>query len=549
MPTITFSLNDLSKLIGRKLSQDKLVWLLEYAKAELESITGDEASIKLNDTNLPYLWSVEGLARLFKGVLGAAKGIPKLKAERTGLKLFVESSVRPIRPYIAAFAAKGQKIDDYLLKQLIQLQEKICDGYGRRRQKLAIGLYPFKKIEFPVYYKAVHPSSTRFTPLDFRTELNLWEIVKEHPKGREYGGIVEGQKKWPILIDSKKEVLSFPPIINSATTGKLEVGESEIFFEATATDLASARLAASIFAQAFADRGFKIYSVDIKYPDKLIVTPDDKNEKVRFDSSLVQKTLGLELKESEIKSLLERARYSVDKNVVEIPSYRQDIMHPLDIVEDVAIMYGFENIESSPLTSYTVGSSAAMSEFADKLRQLATGLGYQEIMSPILSNKEQLYEKMEQKDSGTIEISNFTSQTYSCVRSWLLPIMMEVLSKNKHSEYPQRIFEQGLVTQRNGGEIFDTEKLAAASCHANADFTEAKQLLDALLRPFAVNYSVEETEKGSFILGRVAKVVVAGKEIGIIGEIHPQVLVNWGLETPVAAIELNLTELKKLISL
>ena len=418
MPTIAFSLNDLSRLVGKKLTQEKLVWLLEHAKAEIENISGDEVSIKMNDTNLPYLWSVEGLARLFKGVLGTAKGIPKLKAERTGLKLFVESSVKPIRPFIAAFVAKGQKIDDYLLKQLIQLQEKVCDSYGRRRQKLAIGLYPFKKIEFPIYYKAVHPSSTRFTPLDFRTELNLWEIVKEHPKGREYGWIVESQKKWPVLVDSKKEVLSFPPIINSATTGKLEVGDSEIFFEATATDLPSARLAANIFSQAFADRGFKIYSVDVKYPDRLVTTPDDKYEKIKFDSSLVKKTLGLELKESEIKSLLERARYNVVKNIVEIPPCRQDILHPLDIVEDVGIMYGFENIESSPLTSYTIGGTTPMVEFIDKLRQLATGIGYQEIMSPILSNKELLYEKMEQKDTGAIEISNFTSQTYSAVRSW-----------------------------------------------------------------------------------------------------------------------------------
>jgi len=247
MPTITFSLVDLNNLIGKKITEEKLVELFDYAKAELERKEGDEITVKFNDTNQPYLWSVEGLAIFFRGVLGLEKGIPKIKIEKSNNKLFVDKSVKTVRPYISAFIAKGVKIDDYLLKQIIQLQEKLCDNYGQRRQKIAIGVYTSKKIEFPVNYKAVDPESVDFVPLDFKESLNLREIIEKHPKGKEYAWILKDEKRYPILLDSRKNILSFPPIINSAELGKIKIGDDEIFFEATGNDENAIRLATNIF--------------------------------------------------------------------------------------------------------------------------------------------------------------------------------------------------------------------------------------------------------------------------------------------------------------
>lgn len=535
---------DLQNLVGRKISVEQLRALLEYCKAELESQEGDEMKVKLDDTNQPYLWSVEGIARFFKGVLNIERGIPEIKIKKSGDRVVVDKSVEKVRPYIVAFSARGKKIDDFFIKQIIQLQEKLAEGIGRKRQKVAIGVYSYKKISFPVHYKAVDPESVKFVPLEFRREMSLSEILKSHPKGKENAWILNDLKSYPLLVDSSGEVLSFPPVINSARTGKIEVGDSELFFEATGTDIESLMLAANIFAYALYDRGFEISSVDVVYPNKkTITTPKLKEETIRIKKEDIKNLLGIEFRDSEVKGLLERARFDFSNYGVKIPSYRNDVLHPVDVIEDVAIMYGYNNIEPLPMKSYTSGGTFEIVGFINKIRKFMVGLGYQEVLSPILSNRVLLDRKMEAKDSGTVELSNFMSETYSCVRSWLLPILTDVLSKNKHVEYPQKIFEQGLATVRKGESVFDSEKLAAVSAHNSAGFTETRQALEALLRALGVGYSFKAFEHGSFIPGRAAKVIVSGREVAILGEIHPKVLENFGLDVPVAGFEVNLTEL------
>jgi phenylalanyl-tRNA synthetase beta chain len=549
MPTITFALKDLEKLVGKKLKLEQVEELAAYGKGDYEGYNEktDEIKIDFGDTNLPYLWSIEGVARLFRRILGLDKGIAKLDFKKSGYSVKVDSSVSKVRPYISAFIAKGKKIDDYLIKQLIQLQEKLCDNYGRKRQKVAIGIYSYKKIKFPVYYKAIDPESISFTPLDFKREMTPGEILESHPKGKEYAWILEGFKKYPILIDDNGEVLSFPPVINSNNTGRVDEGEEDLFFEATGLDSDSLNLATNIFAQAFFERGFKIESVDINYPDKKITTPHMFNETIKVDNSKIKSLLGLELKESDMKKLVEKAGYNYTNGKVSIPHYRKDILHQVDVIEDIGIMYGYDNIDEKPLTSFTIGNSLPIVKLIDKARDVMAGLGCQEIMSPILSSKEVLYNKMNLKDFGTVEIKAYMSESYSVVRTWLIPILMDCLSKNKHVEYPQKIFEQGLVTVKKGEWVIDYERLAYVSANEKADYTEAKQALDYLLRMLNVQYEIEEVDHDTFIPGRVGRVIVDGKKVGFIGEIIPIVLDNCGLEMPAVAFEINLTEIYKVI--
>ncbi len=539
MPTITFSLKDFQQLLGKKVSQEELKDLLEFAKTELENLEGDDITVKYNDTNLPYLWSVEGLAMFLRGVLGKQKGIPSLKLEKSKYELIVDKSVSEVRPFISAFVAEGKKIDEYLLKQLIQLQEKIADNYGRRRQKIAIGVYRADKINFPITYKAVKPESVKFVPLEFSKALNLKEILEQHPKGKDYAWILKDAKTYPLLVDSSNKVLSFPPVINSNDIGKLEVGDDEMFFESTGTDERAVNLAAVIFAYAMAERGFKIYSVNFGKKSLL----DLNTETITIKKEEVKNLLGLELKDSQVKELLERALYTFKDFKVEIPPFRNDIMHPVDVIEDVAILYGYKNIEPLELKTQTIGETFELTRFIDKIRELFVGLKFQEVWSAVLNNKQNLYTNMNTKDFGTVEIEDFVSETYSVVRSWLTPLILEVFSKNRHIDFPQRVFEQGIVNVRNGKEIKDFESLAFGISHSDANFTDAKQALDFIFRVLETDYSVEPTEHSSFIPGRVAKIMVHGKQIGIVGEIHPQVLSNWNLEMPVTVAEMNLSEL------
>ena len=168
MPTISFLFKDFQQLLGKQLQIEKFEeLLLLYAKGEVEKYdkAADEGTVKLDDTNLPYMWCPEGLARYLRGILSIQKGTEKLKVNGSNYRVIADNSVKKVRPFITAFVAKGKKLDDYLLKQLVQMQEKFCEGYGRRRQKVSIGLYSYKRIAFPVHYKAVVPESVRFAPL------------------------------------------------------------------------------------------------------------------------------------------------------------------------------------------------------------------------------------------------------------------------------------------------------------------------------------------------------------------------------------------------
>ncbi len=542
MPTITFSLKDMQKLVGKKVTLKELEDLVDYAKGEVKGHEGDEVEVNFDDTNLPYLWSVEGFARLLRGILGKQSGLPKLTVKKSNEKIIVDKSVGKVRPYIAAFSAKGAAVDDYLIKQVIQLQEKLCHSYGRRRKVVAIGVYSHKKIKFPVYYKATNPESVEFIPLEYKRKMTQQEILEVHPKGVEFKWILEGQKKYPILMDSNDEVLSFPPIINSNYSGKVEVGDRDLFFEATGEDLRAVLLATNIFAYAFAERGFDIHEVEVQYGKKKIKCPFAFKDKIRIKRADVEKRLGIRLSEAEMKKLIGKARLGYSKGVVQIPDYRHDILHPVDIIEDIAILYGYNKIPEHKLESYTVGETFPMVEFSNKVRDIVSGMGYQEVFSAILSNKELLYDKMNVKDFGTVEIEEYMTENFSVVRSWILPILMGVLSKNKHVEYPQRLFEAGLVTKKK--DLKDYRRLAMVTAHHEATFTEAKQVLDAVMRGVGAEYTIEDTEHDSFIPGRVGRVMVNGKGVAFIGELHPKVLENFGLEVPVAGFELNLSDLK-----
>ena len=549
MPTITFSLKDLQHLVGKKLTIEEVQELAHYGKGDFESYDKetDEVKIDFGDTNLPYLWSVEGFARLAKGILGMQKGIPEIKIHKGDYQVIVDKSVIKYRPYIACFSAKGYKIDNYLIKQLVQLQEKFCEGYGRRRQKVSIGLYSYKRLAFPVHYKASDPLSIEFVPLEFKAKMNLREILAEHPKGKEYAWILEGFEKYPVLIDDKEEVLSFVPIINSNFTGKLEVGDENLFFEATGTDEEAVNLASSIFAYALFERGFDIYSVEAMYPDRKVVLPDLKSEIINIKNEQIKHLFGLELKESEVKHILEKAQFDFDSYKVKVPPYRKDILHPYDIIEDIGIAYGFDRIKELPLTTFTHGSTFTLNEFIDTVREIVIGIGYQELMSPILTNKDFLYKKMDIDDFGTIEIEDYMSETYSAVRSWILPNLMEVFSKNKHVAFPQKIFEEGIINARKGENIIECSRVAIATSHEKADYTEIRQVLDYIMKCFGLHYDIEEAAHGSFIEGRVGRAIVKGKKVAYLGEINPAVLTEWGLEMPVAALELNLSELLEVV--
>lgn len=557
MPTIQIDFEDFQKLLGIKLPKDydELNEILSYVKGEVTLFDGQEVHIEIKDSNRPDLWHVEGLARALRGFLGFEKGLKKYSVTGdSGVKINVDARLKNIRPYIACAVVKDAKLTDTIIRQAMHLQDKLDQTYGRRRQRTSIGLYNFSLINPPLHYVVAKPSEESFIPLGFEEKMNLKEILEKHPKGIEYGNIVRGYAVWPILKDSEGKILSFPPIINSNDLGKITEDVHNVLIEVTGMVHETVLNTLITVAVSLADRGGQIYSSTVQYPYlelKNIVTPQLKTQTMQLDMKFVNKILGFDLKPKEIADLLQKARFGVSKVseesvLVEIPCYRLDIMHPIDIVEDIAIAYGYNNIKPQWPQLSTIGATSSQKCFNDLVREIMVGLGFQEILTLTMSNPETLFNKMNLKPEKVVEISNPKMLTLTCLRNWLLPSLIEFLSHNTHVEYPQKIFETGFATvfdKKEESKTKDARKLACAIIHANANFTEVKAVLDALFLNLGLKYSIKEDKHESFIEGRIGKILVKNKEIGVIGEIHPKVLETWKLENPVSAFEIELEEI------
>jgi len=272
MPKIDVNESLFFTTLGKKFAKEELVQLLTAAKAELDDWPEGQGIIRieLNDTNRPDLWSTMGLARqlaIYRGgkppryPFFSRPGKPQKTDDR---RVVVGAGLKNIRPYIASFVAEGKEVTDALLREIIQSQEKLCGNFGRKRKTIAMGVSRRDLITWPVHYDAADPDTTRFIPLDFDHPLSMREILTQHPKGKDYGSIVAGFPKFPLLSDGAGEVLTFPPVINSALIGGVKVGNSSLFIDLTGPDLDTILTACAITACDFADMGFRILPVTVE---------------------------------------------------------------------------------------------------------------------------------------------------------------------------------------------------------------------------------------------------------------------------------------------
>jgi phenylalanyl-tRNA synthetase beta chain len=266
------------------------------------------------------------------------------------------------------------------------------------------------------------------------------------------------------------------------------------------------------------------------------------------------RAIGLQLTSSRIAELLLTAGLgadAVDEQTVQVqvPCYRVDVMHPIDAVEDVAVAYGYNNIEPLWRDLPTTGSARPQQRLINIARELMVGAGYQEVLNYTLTNPDSLFTKMNQQPTPTVDLANPKLVTMTCLRNWLLPELIEFLSVNQSVAFPQKIFELGKVTLLDEAaetKTRDEDWLVAAVSHANANFSEIKASLDSLFLNIGVNWQIASVSHPSFIEGRAGTVMVDGLAVGVVGEVSPLVLEAWKLENPTAAFEVNLQQVLKL---
>ena len=549
MPTINIDRNAFERLVGKKLPTEKLKDRISYLGTDLEDVNEKDILVEIFP-NRPDMLSVQGLARAFSSFIGHKTGLRDYKVHRSNEKMIIEKSVANVRPYTACAIVKDMNFDNEKIKEVIDIQEKLHITYGRNRKKVAIGIYPFEKIKTPIRFMAKKPEEIIFQPLEFPKKINALQILKQHPAGHDYGHLLEGKEKFPVFIDANNEVLSVPPIINSHKIGKISEKTRDVFIECSGFDFEIMKKCLNMIVCALAEMGGKIHSMELTYGNRKYITPDLSPESIKVDMPYINKLLGLSLKDNEIKKLLERMGYGYKNKKAFVPAYRADIIHQADLAEDISIAYGFENFKALIPQVATVAAENKFEIFKNKISNILIGLDFVEASTYDLTNKEFQCKRMD-IDLQLIELANSISSDYNVLRSWIIPSLMEILSNNKHHEYPQKIFTIGTIFKKNDKfetNIEENQRLAVAIASEKTDYTAIRQVLDYLFRCMGLKYEIIEAEHNSFIEGRVGRALISGKKVAYIGEINPRIITNWQLEIPVTTFELNLTELYRIIN-
>jgi phenylalanyl-tRNA synthetase beta chain len=560
MPTLDLKIERLERLVGRKLDIKDLEYDLQWISLDLEDVNKEEQKIKVGyNPNRPDFSSPEGIARALKGYYEVELGVPSYDINPGEIEMNVDSSVNKVRPYIVCGVIRDIDLDEDEVATLMNIQEHLHWAVGRDRKKVAIGVHDFDKIVPPYRYLAVKPDSISFIPLHGDGySMNLEEIILLHEKGIEYAHILEGKEVYPVLLDSKDEVISFPPIINGILTTVTD-DTKNLFLDLTGTDFKAINLALNILSTMLVDTGAKIENVKVNYNGDMgqIITPNLDPKKWEVEIDYVNDYIGLNLSANEMIKCFKKVRMDAKKSKkkgyldVWVPAFRGDIIHPVDFTEECAIGYGYFNL---PLTirEGCIGQYHPVHSFANKIRTIMIGAGYLEVLNFILTNSERHFNYMKKKfkKSEIIQIANPISKEYDTTRTIILPKLMETLLFNRSEEKPIRIFEVGDVILLSADEETGAKRelhVAAINYHKEANFTEIRSTLDFLMIALGQynDYSIKAGKNPSYINGRCGDVLLNGNIIGEIGEIHPEVLLNFKLEFPAAAFELKMENLIK----
>ena len=544
MPVVELNINRIRKLVSGKTTRKQILDVLPFLGLDIESEDGDEIRIEYSP-NRPDYSTDYGIATGLQGLLGIKKGIQKTTIKKKGqFVIKVDSSVTKIRPYVTGVIATNGKLDDISIKQLMNMQEDLHFGIGRKRKKSSIGLHDADKISFPLTYSTksrVH----KFVPLNSNTEETIDEILTNTDVGQNYGWILDDAKNVPIITDSKQNTISFPPIINSALT-TVTPNTKNILIEVTGIDKESAEDMLSVVVSILQTAGFEFN--ELKITGNKNSTPQFKNRTIIYDTKFTSEILGIEMSSSNMITCLKKCRLDASvkgkKITCTIPRYRFDIFGPMDLVEEIALGYGIAKIEPKLSPSTTIGQKNDVTIKTGLISKTAVGLGFLEAMNSSLTSKKILYEMTKRNSSEIISVLDSKSQEHTILRDSLLPSLLENLSKNIHESYPQKLFETGVVFSK-AEPIDESINLAAVIAYKDTNYSEIKAIMQSILK---TNFKIKSQTKTSknqelFVEGKHADIFVGDKKIGEIGEISSEILENFRIRTSVAGFEIKLSGL------
>jgi phenylalanyl-tRNA synthetase beta chain len=613
MPVVDVNPDELRELTGHdEKSDDELIDDLFALGLEFEGRTEEgDLQLEFAPDRLDRL-SVEGVARSLRYQYGDDRGIYVPGTNDADWTIEVEESVPDERPYVTGAVIRGVDLDEDALDSLIQLQEKLHATMGRKRAKGAIGIHDLMMLKGQaataevegetvsevreagksITYRGVEPDGDRFVPLDSDAEMTPAEVLRSHPIGGTYADLVAEYERYPAIYDDIG-LFSFPPVINGRRT-EVSTDSRDLFVELTGTDQWTIDHMCNIICYALDARGARVEEVEVEYPDLsasqasggsadasaggTLVRPDFEVKRKTVIHDRIESMLGVDLRAERVVDLLERSGLDAETEEVgddvsdssdsearqtksdgeiayevEVPPYRVDVLHPLDVVDDVGRAYGFNELEPRYPDVGTVGGRHARSQLEDAVREVLVGLGFEDMLSFHMINEAENFDRLRISPDGDAvgaaepaTILEPYSEDYTMLRTWVFPSLLMVLENNTHRGYPQNLAEVGHAARVEETEttgVAEHRSVAGVLARHDASYEDAKARLQALARNFDADLETPATDHPTFIDGRAAEVVLDGECVGVIGEVHPEVLVEHDLELPVAAFEFQLDAL------
>ena len=556
MASINFLLKDLE---DQGFDMALLEILVPKIGMEIEKNDDNEVVIDITP-NRPDLMDFTGFVRALNALAPSIEGKKQSRAIRKNIyeiknralaNLHIDKKTKKIRPFISMIIAKNVNLKNNRLQYLLNFSEKLSDTLGRKRKKFAVGMYDFDKITPDLFYNAVHDA--KFAPLGNGTEMSISEILDKHEKGIKYKSIfdsINGRGSlFPILKDSER-ILSLVPIVNSEYA-KVTENTKSILLDITGTSEQGVQQAMNIFICSFIDSGSEVYPVNVYYDNKTNIMPTLEHRQIKINAKKACKKLGINISSNDAARLLEMMGYSTEVNngsiIAHIPEFRSDIFNSQDVIEDIAIAYGYDNITAKPIEGNFESSVDKIRERTNEISTFMIGLGFSEVVNTYLTNEKLNFENMQINvldKKNTVTILNAKTEAITMLRTDLLPGILNNLGASLTEKMPQKLFEVGSVfSLENSNKVHEQLRLAFASEHAKANFSEIKAYIDSLLKLMGIEDITFKEEKSSmFIEGRCAIAMSGNKKIGIFGELHPKVLNAFRLEEPTVAAEITIHE-------
>ena len=545
MPVIELNLSRIKKIISGNVTKKRIVDTLPFLGLDIESQDGDKIRIEYSP-NRPDYSTDFGIALGLEGLLGIKKGIQKTNIKKQGkFEIKVDPSVSKIRPFVTGVIARNGTIDDETIKQLMNMQEDLHFGIGRKRKKSSIGLHDLDRISFPLNYT----TSTRghsFVPLNSESKHTIDQILSETEVGKNYGWILGDSKNVPIIVDSEGTTISFPPIINASVTA-VTTKTKNVLVEVTSLDKDAAEDMLSVVVAILQMAGFEIIQLTISGGKNS--TPRLNSRKIQYDTRLTEQILGLNISTSAMASSLKKCRLDAiqkgTKIQCTIPRYRFDVFGPMDIVEEIALGYGIDNLTPKLSPSQKLGEKSLMTKKLEIVSKITVGFGFTEALNSSLTSKKILFDFLNRDSSQMISVIDSKSQEHTILRDTILPGLIENLSKNIHESYPQKLFEVGTVFSK-AKPIHEAINLAGVIAYKESNYSEMKSILQSILKTGFKIDSKTKTPKDNvttFANGRHSDIFVGEKSVGTIGEINSDVLDNFKIRTSVVGFEIKLSGL------